>query len=82
MARRRRIHYTNELKSEIWKKYKRGESLWSIARSIDSVEWNELKSNITKYHKHTPTHECHIIGVVAVRAYQHSTQLGRMEMTS
>ncbi|MDH3355029.1 MAG: helix-turn-helix domain-containing protein, partial [Chromatiales bacterium] len=35
MARRARLHYTKELKSEIWDKYKRGDSLWSIARSID-----------------------------------------------
>ncbi|MDH3355116.1 MAG: IS30 family transposase [Chromatiales bacterium] len=35
MARRARLHYTKELKAEIWDKYKRGDSLWSIARSID-----------------------------------------------
>lgn len=35
MARRARLHYTEELKAEIWDKYKRGDSLWSIARSID-----------------------------------------------
>ena len=35
MARKPRIHYTDELKSEIWNKYKQGDSLWSIARSID-----------------------------------------------
>jgi len=35
MARRPRLHYSKELKAEIWDKYKRGESLWSIARSID-----------------------------------------------
>lgn len=35
MARKPRLHYTAELKSEIWDKYKQGESLWSIARSID-----------------------------------------------
>ena len=35
MPRKQRIHYTDELKSEIWKKYRQGESLWSIARSID-----------------------------------------------
>jgi len=35
MRLRSRINYTPELKSEIWNKYKQGESLWSIARSID-----------------------------------------------
>ena len=35
MARRPRLHYSKELKAEIWDKYKRGDSLWSIARSID-----------------------------------------------
>ncbi len=35
MARRPRLLYTNEIKAEIWNKYQQGESLWSIARSID-----------------------------------------------
>lgn len=35
MARRPRLNYTEELKAEIWDRYKRGDSLWSIARSID-----------------------------------------------
>jgi hypothetical protein len=35
MARRPRSLYTNEIKVEIWNKYQKGESLWSIARSID-----------------------------------------------
>ena len=35
MARKPRLHYTAELRSRIWDKYKQGESLWSIARSID-----------------------------------------------
>lgn len=35
MARKPRLHYGAELKAEIWNKYKQGESLWSIARSID-----------------------------------------------
>ena len=35
MAYRARLHYTDELKSEIWDKYQRGDSLWSIARSIN-----------------------------------------------
>jgi len=35
MARKPKLRYTAELKAEIWNKYKRGESLWSIARSID-----------------------------------------------
>ncbi len=30
-----RLHYTHDLKTEIWDRYKKGESLWSIARSID-----------------------------------------------
>lgn len=34
MARRPRIRYTPELKAEIWEKYKNGDSLWSIARSL------------------------------------------------
>jgi len=35
MVYRTRIKYTDELKSEIWKKYKQGESLRSIGRSIN-----------------------------------------------
>lgn len=35
MAYRTRIKYTAEQKTEIWDKYKQGESLWSIARSFD-----------------------------------------------
>lgn len=35
MARKPRLHYTTELRSRIWDKYEQGESLWSIARSID-----------------------------------------------
>ena len=35
MAYRARIQYTDKLKSEIWDKYQQGDSLWSIARSID-----------------------------------------------
>ena len=35
MARQPRIKYTEELKAEIWRKYKHGESLWSIARSLN-----------------------------------------------
>ena len=35
MTYRNRLNYTDELKSDIWNKYKAGESLWSIARSID-----------------------------------------------
>jgi len=35
MARKPRLHYTADFKSAIWDKYKQGESLWSIARSID-----------------------------------------------
>lgn len=35
MAYRNRLKYTDELKSAIWSKYKAGQSLWSIARSID-----------------------------------------------
>ena len=35
MARRPRLLYTNEIKAEIWNKYQQGESLWSIARSIN-----------------------------------------------
>ncbi len=35
MVYRSRIHYTDELKSEIWNKYKQGESLRSIGRSIN-----------------------------------------------
>ena len=36
MAYRNRLIYTDEFKATIWSKYKAGESLWSIARSIDS----------------------------------------------
>jgi len=35
MAYPKRIRYTDELKSEIWNKYEHGDSLWSIARSIN-----------------------------------------------
>jgi len=35
MVRKPRLRYSAELKTEIWNKYKQGESLWSIARSID-----------------------------------------------
>ncbi len=35
MPRKPRLNYTDDLKAEIWRKYQRGESLWSIARSID-----------------------------------------------
>ncbi len=35
MARKPRLHYTAELRSRIWDKYKQGDSLWSIARSLD-----------------------------------------------
>jgi len=35
MVRRKNLRYTDELKAEIWAKYKQGESLWSIARSIE-----------------------------------------------
>ena len=35
MVRQPLIHYTKELKAEIWSKYQRGDSLWSIARSIN-----------------------------------------------
>lgn len=35
MAYRTRLNYSAELKSEIWNRYKQGDSLWSIARSID-----------------------------------------------
>jgi IS30 family transposase len=35
MARRARLHYTQSIKTEIWDRYQRGESLWSIARSIN-----------------------------------------------
>lgn len=35
MAYPTRIKYTDELKSEIWSKYEKGDSLWSIARSIN-----------------------------------------------
>lgn len=48
MPRKQRIHYTDELKSEIWTKYKKGESLWSIARSIDV-------SSISIYRQLAPT---------------------------
>ena len=48
MARKSPIHYTDELKSEIWNKYKQGDSLWSIARSID-------RSSTCIYHQLAPT---------------------------
>ena len=48
MARKSPIHYTDELKSEIWNKYKQGDSLSSIARSID-------RSSTCIYHQLAPT---------------------------
>ena len=48
MARKPRIKYTEELKAEIWHKYKQGESLWSIARSID-------RSSVSIYRQLAPT---------------------------
>jgi IS30 family transposase len=35
MSRKRNLQYTDELKKQIWDQYKQGQSLWSIARSID-----------------------------------------------
>ncbi len=35
MAHRTRLHYTDEMKSHIWDRYKAGDSVWSIARSFD-----------------------------------------------
>jgi len=40
MRRRRRsgnLRYTPELKKAVWDKYKRGDSLWSIARSLETT---------------------------------------------
>jgi len=40
MRRRRRsgnLRYTHELQKEVWDKYKRGDSLWSIARSLETT---------------------------------------------
>ena len=48
MARKPRIKYTEELKAEIWRKYKQGKSLWSIARSID-------RSSVSIYRQLAPT---------------------------
>ena len=48
MARKPRIKYTEELKAEIWRKYKQGESLWSIARSLD-------RSSVSIYRQLAPT---------------------------
>jgi IS30 family transposase len=35
MVYRSRLHYSAKLKNDIWDRYKRGDSLWSIARSIE-----------------------------------------------
>ena len=35
MPRKTRLHYTDEMKSYIWDRYKDGDSVWSIARSFD-----------------------------------------------
>ncbi|EEB78306.1 Integrase core domain protein [marine gamma proteobacterium HTCC2148] len=35
MPRKTRLHYTDEMKSYIWDRYKAGDSVWSIARSFD-----------------------------------------------
>lgn len=35
MARRPRILFTDTIRTEVWEKYQRGASLWSIARSLD-----------------------------------------------
>jgi len=32
MPRKTRLHYTDEMKSYIWDRYKTGDSVWSIAR--------------------------------------------------
>jgi hypothetical protein len=42
MARRPRIKYTEELKAEIWGKYKKGESLWSISRLLFRGYWSKF----------------------------------------
>jgi len=31
MPRKSRLHYTDEMKSYIWDRYKTGDSIWSIA---------------------------------------------------
>ena len=35
MVYRSRLHYTEDMKSYIWDRYKQGDSVWSIARSFD-----------------------------------------------
>ena len=35
MPRKTRLHYTDEMKSYIWDRYKAGDFVWSIARSFD-----------------------------------------------
>ena len=55
MARKSRIHYTDELKSEIWNNYKQGDSLWSIARSIDVSSISIDVSSISIYRQLAPT---------------------------
>ena len=35
MVYRTRLHYTEDMKSFIWDRYKQGDSVWSIARSFD-----------------------------------------------
>lgn len=37
MSRQKYLRYTPEIKTEVWDKYKRGESLWSIARSLETT---------------------------------------------
>ena len=35
MARKSNLRYTDEMRSYIWDRYKAGDSVWSIDRSID-----------------------------------------------
>ena len=48
MVRRPKLKYTSSLKAEIWDKYEAGQSLWTIARSID-------RSSSSIYRQLSPT---------------------------
>ena len=37
MARRTNLKYTDEMRSYIWDRYQQGDSVWSIARSMEGA---------------------------------------------
>ena len=37
MRRKSRLHYTDEMRTYIWARYKAGDSIWSIARKLNEL---------------------------------------------